>query len=205
MENQKVKVRGVNVQNFNLYETKINGVYIIEPEVFGDNRGYFMEVYNKKHFAEVGLNMNFVQDNESKSIKGVLRGLHYQKKHSQGKLIRVTKGEVFDVAVDLRYGSKTYGKWESVILSENNKKQFYIPEGFAHGFLVISDEAVFNYKCTDFYSPEYEEGIMWNDPDININWPLGEINKIILSKKDKVNLSLKETDLSKYPDYKYVP
>ena len=117
--------------NFNFYETKIKGVYIIEPKVFGDNRGYFMETYNKKHFEEAELKMNFVQDNESRSIKGVLRGLHFQRKHSQGKLIRVTKGEVFDVAVDLRNGSKTYGKWEGIILSEENKKQFYIPEGFA--------------------------------------------------------------------------
>ncbi|MGG7153448.1 dTDP-4-dehydrorhamnose 3,5-epimerase, partial [Clostridium neonatale] len=134
------------MSNFNFNKTKIDGVYIVEPKVFGDNRGYFMETYNKEHFAEAGLNMVFVQDNESKSSKGVLRGLHFQRKHSQGKLVRVTKGEVFDVAVDLRYGSPTYGMWEGVILSEENKKQFYIPEGFAHGFLVLSDEAVFNYK-----------------------------------------------------------
>ncbi len=142
--------------NFKFIETKISGVYVIEPKIFGDNRGYFMETYNRKHFEEVGLNMNFVQDNESRSTKGVLRGLHFQKRHSQGKLIRVSKGEVFDVAVDLRNGSKTYGKWEGIILSEENKKLFYIPEGFAHGFLVLSDEAIFNYKCTDFYAPEYE-------------------------------------------------
>lgn len=189
------------MQNFNFYEAKINGVYIIEPRIFGDNRGYFLETYNKKLFEEAGLRMTFVQDNESKSIKGVLRGLHFQKKHSQGKLIRVTKGEVFDVAVDLRWGSKTYGKWEGVILSEENKKQFYIPEGFAHGFLVLSDEAVFNYKCTDFYSPEYEGGIIWNDPHINIKWPIERIQNVILSEKDKLNPSLKYLDLSKYPDY----
>ena len=191
--------------NFNFYETKIKGVYIIEPKVFGDNRGYFMETYNKKHFEQAGLKMNFVQDNESRSIKGVLRGLHFQRKHSQGKLIRVTKGEVFDVAVDLRNGSKTYGKWEGIILSEENKKQFYIPEGFAHGFLVISDEAIFNYRCTDFYAPEYEGGIMWSDPDINIKWPLENIENTILSEKDKINPMLSELDLSKYPDYNMYP
>lgn len=191
------------MSNFNFNKTKIDGVYIVEPKVFGDNRGYFMESYNKEHFAEAGLNMTFVQDNESKSTKGVLRGLHFQRKHSQGKLVRVTKGEVFDVAVDLRYGSPTYGMWEGVILSEENKKQFYIPEGFAHGFLVLSDEAVFNYKCTDFYSPEYDGGVMWNDPDINIKWPLDNIEEIILSDKDKNHLNLKDLDLKEYPDYIY--
>lgn len=187
--------------NFNFYETEITGVYIIEPKIFYDNRGYFMEIYNKKHFEKAGLNMNFVQDNESKSTKGVLRGLHFQKRYSQGKLLRVTKGEVFDVAVDLRNDSKTYGKWTGIILSEENKKQFYIPEGFAHGFLVLSDEAVFNYKCTNFYAPEYEEGIIWNDSDINIKWPIDKVENIILSEKDKANQRLSEVDLSKYPDY----
>ena len=191
--------------NFNLNKSKIDGIYIIEPKVFGDNRGYFMETYNKEQFAEVGLNMTFVQDNESKSSKGVLRGLHFQKKHSQGKLVRVTKGEVFDVAVDLRTGSKTYGQWEGVILNKENKKQFYIPKGFAHGFLVISDEAVFNYKCTDFYAPEYDGGVMWNDPDINIKWPLEGIENILLSEKDKKHLNLKELDLSKYSDFNICP
>lgn len=189
--------------NFNFNKTSIDGVYIIEPKVFGDNRGYFMESYNQEHFAEAGLNMTFVQDNESKSSKGVLRGLHFQRKHSQGKLVRVTKGEVFDVAVDLRTGSPTYGKWEGVILSEENKKQFYIPEGFAHGFVVLSDEAVFNYKCTDFYAPEYDGGVMWNDPDINIEWPLDGIENILLSEKDKVHPNLKDLDLSEYEDFKY--
>lgn len=163
--------------NFNFNKTSIDGVYIIEPKVFGDNRGYFMETYNREDFSGAGLNMNFVQDNESRSTKGVLRGLHFQRKHSQGKLVRVTKGEVFDVAVDLRTGSSTYGKWEGVVLSEENKKQFYIPEGFAHGFLVLSDEAVFNYKCTDFYAPEYDGGVMWDDKDINIKWPMDGIEK----------------------------
>ena len=157
--------------NFNFTETKIKGVYIIEPKVFGDNRGYFMETYNKEHFAEAGLTMNFVQDNESSSSKGVLRGLHFQTKHTQGKLVRVTKGEVFDVAVDLRKGSKTYGKWYGVELTEENKKQFLIPKGFAHGFLVLSEIAEFCYKCDDFYHANDEGGLAWNDPEININWP----------------------------------
>ncbi|WP_315067186.1 dTDP-4-dehydrorhamnose 3,5-epimerase [uncultured Clostridium sp.] len=189
--------------NFNFNKTKIDGVYIIEPKVLGDNRGYFMESYNKEQFDEAGLNMTFVQDNESKSSKGVLRGLHFQKRHSQGKLVRVTKGEVFDVAVDLRTGSPTYGKWECVILNEKNKKQFYIPEGFAHGFLVLSDEVVFNYKCTDFYSPEYDGGVMWNDSDLNIEWPLKAIENVILSEKDKTHPNLKELDLREYGEFIY--
>ncbi len=187
--------------NFDFNKTNIDGLYIIESKVFGDNRGYFMETYNKEQFAEAGFNVTFVQDNESKSSKGVLRGLHFQRKHSQGKLVRVTKGEVFDVAVDLRTGSKTYGQWECVILSEENKKQFYIPKGFAHGFLVLSDEAVFNYKCTDFYAPEYDGGVMWNDSDINIEWPLDGIENLLLSEKDKKHPNLKDLDLSQYPDF----
>ncbi|NFE95401.1 dTDP-4-dehydrorhamnose 3,5-epimerase [Clostridium botulinum] len=189
--------------NFIFNKTSIDGVYIIEPKVFGDNRGYFMETYNREQFLEAGLDMIFVQDNESRSTKGVLRGLHFQKKHSQGKLVRATKGEVFDVAVDLRYGSPTYGKYEAVILTEENKKQFYIPEGFAHGFLVLSDEAVFNYKCTDLYAPEYDGGVMWNDNDINIKWPLDKIEDIVLSEKDKVHPNLKDLDLKNYSDFMY--
>lgn len=179
---------------FKFLETEINGVYIIEPSVFGDNRGYFMETYNYEDFKEAGLDMVFVQDNQSKSKKGVLRGLHFQKQHPQGKLVRVIKGEVFDVAVDLRKDSKTYGKWAGVILSEENKKQFYIPEGFAHGFLVLSDEAEFCYKCTEFYHPEDEDGVLWNDEDININWPLDniKIEELLLSEKDKKWCRLKE-------------
>ena len=134
--------------NFNFIKTKIRNLYIIEPKVFGDNRGYFMESYNKNDFFEAGLTMEFVQDNESRSKKGVLRGLHFQTKHTQGKLVRVTEGAVFDVAVDLRKGSPTYGQWEGVLLTAENKRQFYVPEGFAHGFLVLSDYATFNYKCT---------------------------------------------------------
>ena len=181
--------------NFIFNKTSIEGVYIIESKVFGDSRGYFMETYNKEAFEEGGLTMNFVQDNESRSTKGVLRGLHFQTKHSQGKLVRVTQGEVFDVAVDLRKGSKTFGKWEGVVLTSENKKQFYIPEGFAHGFLVLSDTATFNYKCTDFYAPQYDCGLIWNDKDIAIEWPLDGIDNILLSEKDKVQKTLKELDI----------
>lgn len=149
----------------------IKGLYIIEPAVHGDARGYFMETYNLRDMREAGLDMNFVQDNQSMSVKGVLRGLHYQKQYPQGKLVRAIKGRVFDVAVDLRAGSETYGKWYGVELSAENKKQFYISEGFAHGFLVLSDEAEFCYKCTDFYHPGDEGGLAWNDPAIGIEWP----------------------------------
>lgn len=149
----------------------IEGLYVIEPAVHGDARGYFMETYNQKDMAEFGLNMVFVQDNQSMSAKGVLRGLHFQKQYPQGKLVRVIKGSVFDVAVDLRAGSKTYGQWFGVELTEENKKQFYISEGFAHGFLVLSDMAEFCYKVTDFYHHGDEGGLAWNDPEINITWP----------------------------------
>lgn len=178
--------------NFNFIKTEIEGVYIIETKVFGDNRGYFMETYNKEQFAEAGLTMEFVQDNQSRSTKGVLRGLHFQTEHTQGKLVRVTEGEVYDVAVDLRKGSPTYGKYVGVTLTAENKKQFYIPEGFAHGFLVLSENATFTYKCTDFYAPNAEGGIMWNDPDVAIEWPMDGIENIILSEKDKVHPTLKE-------------
>ncbi len=149
----------------------IEGLHIIEPVVHGDSRGYFMETYNKRDMEEAGLNLNFVQDNQSMSTKGVLRGLHFQKQYPQGKLVRVIKGKVFDVAVDMRKGSKTFGKWFGVELTEENKKQFYISEGFAHGFLVLSDVAEFCYKVTDFYHPNDEGGIAWNDPAIAIKWP----------------------------------
>ena len=149
----------------------IEGLYIIEPSVHGDDRGYFMETYNQRDMEEAGLNMVFVQDNQSMSTKGVLRGLHFQKEYPQGKLVRVIKGKVFDVAVDLRPGSETYGKWYGEVLSEENKKQFYISEGFAHGFLVLSDMAEFCYKVTDFYHPGDEGGLAWNDPSIGIEWP----------------------------------
>ena len=149
----------------------IEGLYIIEPAVHGDSRGYFMETYSQRDMAEAGLNMVFVQDNQSMSVKGVLRGLHFQKEFPQGKLVRVIKGRVFDVAVDLRAGSETYGKWYGVELTEENKKQFYVSEGFAHGFLVLSETAEFCYKVTDFYHPGDEGGLAWNDPAIGIQWP----------------------------------
>lgn len=172
---------------------EIEGLYVIEPTVFGDERGYFMETYNQNDMAEAGFNMAFVQDNQSKSTRGVLRGLHFQKQYPQGKLVRVIKGEVFDVAVDLREGSKTYGKWHGELLSEENKKQYYIPEGFAHGFYVLSETAEFCYKCTDFYHPGDESGIMWNDTEIGIEWPINPDVPLILSEKDKKWSSLSET------------
>jgi dTDP-4-dehydrorhamnose 3,5-epimerase len=149
----------------------IEGLCVIEPTVHGDARGYFVETYNQNDMHEAGLDMVFVQDNQSSSVKGVLRGLHFQKQFPQGKLVRVVRGSVFDVAVDLRQGSSTYGKWFGVELTEENKKQFYIPEGFAHGFLVLSELAEFCYKCTDFYHPGDEGGLAWNDPEIGIDWP----------------------------------
>lgn len=163
----------------------IEGLFIIEPAVFPDERGYFMETYNQRDFESFGLGMTFVQDNQSMSVKGVLRGLHFQKQYPQGKLVRVVRGKVFDVAVDLRKNSDTYGKWFGVELSAENKKQFYIPEGFAHGFLVLSDEAEFCYKCTDFYHPGDEGGIKWDDPDIGIEWPLQDGVKLVISEKDQ--------------------
>ncbi|MBQ6527855.1 MAG: dTDP-4-dehydrorhamnose 3,5-epimerase [Clostridia bacterium] len=149
----------------------IKGLYVVEPTVHGDSRGYFMETYNQRDMEEAGLSMRFVQDNQSMSTKGVLRGLHFQKQYPQGKLVRVLHGEVFDVAVDLREGSETFGKWYGIVLSEENHKQFYISEGFAHGFLVLSDTAEFCYKVTDFWHPGDEGGLAWNDPDIAIDWP----------------------------------
>lgn len=168
-------------------ETTLKDVYVIEPTVFSDDRGYFMESYNELNFKDSNLNfnLNFVQDNESKSKKGVLRGLHFQTEHAQDKLVRVIQGEIFDVAVDLRPTSPTYLKWYGITLSSENKKQFYIPKGFAHGFLVLSDEAIFSYKCTDYYCPQYESGIIYNDPTINVKWPLDKVDEIIMSDKDK--------------------
>lgn len=187
----------------------IEGLCIIETAVYGDNRGYFTETYNQRDMEEAGLNMRFVQDNQSMSVKGVLRGLHFQKQYPQGKLVRVIKGCVFDVAVDLRADSKTYGKWFGVELTAENKKQFYIPEGFAHGFLVLSDEAEFCYKCTDFYHPGDEGGLAWNDPEIGVAWPqvtgeykgnasaegytLSDGTELNLSDKDQKWLGLKST------------
>ena len=174
-------------------KTEIDGVYIIEPKVFGDNRGYFMETYNENVFKANGLDYTFVQDNQSKSKKGVLRGLHFQKTHPQAKLVRVLEGEVLDVAVDLRKGSKTYGKWVGVVLSEENKKMFMIPRGFAHGFVVLSDTATFAYKCDEFYYPEDEGGIAWNDPDVGIDWQYE--GEPLLSEKDKKHPTLKESKM----------
>jgi len=162
----------------------ISGLFEIQPKKIGDNRGYFMESYSQKQYEDAGIGATFVQDNQSSSVKGVLRGLHYQKKNPQGKLVRVIEGEIFDVAVDIRPRSPTCGQWYSVILSGEKQNQFYIPEGFAHGFLVLSDKALFSYKCTEFYKPEDEQGIIWNDPTINIKWPdIGM--EYILSDKDK--------------------
>ena len=187
----------------------IEGLYIIEPTVHYDDRGYFVETYNQRDLQEQGLNMVFVQDNQSQSVKGVLRGLHFQKEFPQGKLVRVTRGRVFDVAVDIRLGSQTYGQWFGVELSEDNRKQFYVSEGFAHGYLVLSDVAEFCYKVTDFYHPGDEGGLAWNDPEIGIRWPeitgdypgngnpegysMADGSPLILSEKDKRWKGLKDT------------
>jgi len=168
----------------NVIETKINDLVIIEPTIFGDERGYFLETYNSEEFKKYGIPTEFLQDNESKSKKGVLRGLHFQLVNPQGKLVRVISGEVYDVAVDLRKDSPTYGEWEAVILSGDNKKMFYVPPGFAHGFLVLSDEAVFTYKCTTLYDPTSDSGIMYNDEDLAIEWPIDRVEKVLLSEKD---------------------
>ncbi|WP_408069576.1 dTDP-4-dehydrorhamnose 3,5-epimerase [Butyrivibrio sp. JL13D10] len=164
---------------------EIEGLKVLTPQVFGDSRGYFMETYSKRDFMNAGIDMEFVQDNQSASKRGVLRGLHFQKKFPQDKLVRVINGEVFDVAVDLRSGSKTFGKWFGVTLSSENKKQFFIPKGFAHGFLVLSDYAEFAYKCTDFYHPDDEGGIIWNDLDIGVEWPYQDGVELIMSDKDQ--------------------
>ncbi len=177
---------------FQFTKTGIEGLVVVEPKVFGDNRGYFMETYNYNDFKAAGLDMVFVQDNQSKSKKGVLRGLHFQKKNPQGKLVRVVSGEGYDVAVDLRRGSDTYGKWYGVLLSAENKKQFYVPEGFAHGFVVMSETAEFVYKCTRFYDPSDEGGLMWNDPEIGIDWPVPENAELLLSEKDQHHQPLKD-------------
>lgn len=179
--------------NFTFTETSIEGVIIVDAKSYGDDRGCFMETYKKPDFVAGGIDADFVQDNQSSSVKGVLRGLHYQINHPQSKLVRVVSGEVFDVAVDLREGSPTYGKWEGVVLSAENKRQFFIPRGFAHGFLVLSDAAEFCYKCDDVYHPGDEGGLMWNDPAIGIQWPAlhgknaFDPADVILSEKDKLH------------------
>jgi len=182
----------IEAGNFKFIATEIEGVIIVETKEYGDNRGYFMETYSREHFYSGGIKVDFVQDNQSKSQKGVLRGLHFQSKNVQGKLVRVIKGEVYDVAVDLRKDSKTYGKWIGLFLNTENKRQLYIPTGFAHGFLVTSDEAEFVYKCTDYYNATADGGILWNDPDIGINWPLEDVDKVLLSKKDSNHPLLKD-------------
>lgn len=183
--------------NFTFTETSIEGVIVVDVKSYGDERGYFMETYKKPDFVAGGIDVDFVQDNQSSSTKGVLRGLHFQINHPQSKLVRVVSGEVFDVAVDLREGSPTFGKWEGVVLSAENKRQFFIPRGFAHGFLVLSETAEFYYKCDDVYHPSDEGGLMWNDPAIGIEWPAlqGDTefdeSKIILSEKDKIHPAFK--------------
>lgn len=173
-------------------KTEIEDVLIIEPKVFGDDRGFFMETFNAGRYRDtVGINIDFVQDNHSKSTKGVLRGLHFQLKHPQGKLVRVIEGEVFDVAVDIRSGSKSYGKWVGVILSADNKRQLWVPPGFAHGFVTLSDSAEFEYKCTDYYHPEDEFCLAWNDPTVAIEWP---VSNPTLSEKDQLGLTLKDLE-----------
>ena len=172
----------------NVIETQLRDCVIIEPTIFGDERGFFLETFQASRYADLaGINVPFVQDNYSRSSKGVLRGLHFQKTKPQGKLVRVVRGEVYDVAVDMRKSSATFGRWEGVVLSEYNKKQLWVPPGFAHGFVVISDIADFEYKCTDFYDPSDEGSIIWNDPDLNIVWP---VHEPILSGKDSSALAL---------------
>ena len=177
----------------NIIETELPGVVIIEPRVFGDARGFFVETWNARAFAQHGLDLKFVQDNHSKSVQGTLRGLHYQIKQPQGKLVRVTAGEVFDVVVDIRRSSPTYGKWVGVTLSADNKLMLWVPEGFAHGFYVTSDYAEFVYKCTDYYAPAHEHSLRWDDPDLNICWPLVGNRAPILSEKDMKGIGLQQT------------
>lgn len=181
---------------FRFIETGFEGLYLIEPTVFGDERGFFMEFYNKRDFLEAGIDVEFVQDNHSRSRKGVLRGMHFQKKHPQGKLVRVVRGAVFDAVIDIRKDSPTFGKWYGVELSEENKRMLYIPPGFAHGFLALTDIVDFMYKCTDFYYPDDEGGIIWNDPDVGINWPLERVGeKLTISMKDKKWPLLSQIDI----------
>ncbi len=179
--------------SFSFTETKIRGVFIVEGKIFGDDRGYFTETYKESEFQAAGLTYAFVQDNQSGSRRGVLRGLHFQKKYPQAKLVRVIRGEVFDVAVDLRKGSETYGQWVGAVLSGENRRQLMIPRGFAHGFLVLSDTAEFAYKCDEEYHPEDEGGLLWNDPDIAIRWP--DVGTIILSEKDRNNPTLAQSGI----------
>jgi len=183
----------------NRIETEIPGVVILEPKVFGDARGFFMETFSAERYRQAGIGGPFVQDNISFSQKGVLRGLHFQNPNAQAKLVEVLQGEVFDVAVDIRKGSPTFGKWVGAVLNADNHRQFFVPVGFAHGFCVLSDTAMFHYKCTDYYAPASEGGIAWNDPDIGIAWP---IQKPVLSPKDSAYGKLKDIPTEKLPVYK---
>lgn len=191
-------MKEIAMGKFNFIETGIKDLYVIEPTVFGDDRGYFMETYNDEFTPYIkhldGTPAEFVQDNQSRSKRGVLRGLHFQKENTQGKLVRVIEGEVFDVAVDIRRNSETYGKWYGVLLNTDNKRQFYVPEGFAHGFLVTSEYATFVYKCTNLYDPKSEGGLLWNDPQLAIEWP--SVDEILLSEKDKKHPTLAELNFS---------
>jgi len=174
----------------NVVKTSLDGVVIIEPKVFGDDRGFFLETYQEKRYREcIGIDQPFVQDNHSRSSRGVLRGLHFQKTKPQGKLVRVVTGEVYDVVVDITPSSPTYGQFEGFVLSAENKRQFWVPPGYAHGFVVLSDIADFEYKCTDYYDPSDEGGVLWSDPDIGIQWPLSDV---ILSDKDQMLPRLKD-------------
>lgn len=177
-----------------IIDTKLAAVKILEPKVFGDDRGFFLESWNRQEFEEHGLPGSFVQDNHSRSSQGVLRGLHYQIKNPQGKLVRVTQGEVFDVAVDMRRSSDQFGQWVGVLLSESNKRQLWVPPGFAHGFYVVSDSADFQYKCTDYYSPEFERSLQWNDPAVGVEWPIIEGSDPMLAAKDAAGLPLDQCD-----------
>jgi dTDP-4-dehydrorhamnose 3,5-epimerase len=182
-----------------LMETKIPGVLLLEPKVFGDHRGWFMESWQQDRYAELGLPRAFVQDNQAYSRKGVLRGLHVQNPHPQGKLVQVLVGEVFDVAVDIRQGSPSFGHWEGVILSGDNKRQFWVPPGFAHGYVVLSEEAIFAYKCSDFYHPETEFSVRWDDPEIGIQWPLDGAPQ--LSAKDRDAALLRDIPAARLPKF----
>ena len=184
----------------NVIDTPLSGAKIIEPKVFGDARGFFLETFSAQRYREAGINVSFVQDNHSRSAKGVLRGLHYQLNYPQGKLVSVMQGEVLDIAVDIREGSPTFGQWHGVVLNDDNHRQFYIPPGFAHGFVVLSDMADFVYKCTEYYHPEDEKGLLWNDKAIAIDW---QIDKPLLSAKDQNNKSLAELQANgELPAYK---
>ena len=188
----EIQMEPITSGNFTFIPTKIDGVIVVECRSFGDSRGYFKEVYKRPDFVAGGIDAEFVQDNQSSSVRGVLRGLHFQINHPQAKLVHVIQGEVFDVAVDLREGSPTYGEWTGVILSAESNRQFFIPRGFAHGFYVLSDTAIFAYKCDDVYHPNDEGGICWDDPDIGIEWPLIPGEQVILSEKDKHHPTLSE-------------